>query len=198
MPEQRRSSSSSSTTAPSRPPLPPTTERHSAVWMDRGKNACKYMRTNYSKLINFCAKRREVARRASKQAGELHHHYHHDAAIMVKEERTDGLGSSRDHCRKKCSLCNRKFIPFLSRSASSSTSALFPSPYLDDGVRLYFCCRPPLLLSIHDSKQRAATTKADSSSGRGTAIFSTRNHIDSIQPNQPASPTTLSYIPESY
>lgn len=35
------------------PSPPPTTERH---WMDRGKNACKYMRTNYSKLINFVQK----------------------------------------------------------------------------------------------------------------------------------------------
>lgn len=67
-----------------------TTERHSVEWTDRGKNACKYMRTNYSKLINFCAKRRErwpgKAGQATRLPGHIHQRPPRPRMMMMKEE----------------------------------------------------------------------------------------------------------------
>lgn len=66
-----------------------TTERHSVEWTDRGKNACKYMRTNYSKLINFCAKRRERWPGKAGQATRLPGYIHQrppPPRMMIKEE----------------------------------------------------------------------------------------------------------------
>lgn len=153
----------------------------------RGKK-CKYMRTNYSKLINFCAKRREVARRTKRTPPPpppAHRRRRRWSpfvrSLLMKEE--------SDYCRKKCSLCNRKFIPFLSTYHRPTLPLSLPPSlwWLADCASLlmlgycWYSAALLLLLSMSETSRAATTpppprttpsTTADSSSGRGTAIFS--------------------------
>lgn len=141
-----------------------TTERHSVEWTDRGKNACKYMRTNYSKLINFCAKRRERWPGKAGQATRLPGHIHQrppPPRMMMKEEELNRVAIVGK--KSGAQFCNRKSIP----------------------------CQCPLtpawtLFSVGSScpcsaKHRAATTRRQILLPvEVRRFFPTRNHIDSI------------------
>lgn len=139
-----------------------TTERHSVEWTDRGKNACKYMRTNYSKLINFCAKRRERWQgRASNQAARAYPPTTTTTTDDDEGRRTEPGG----YCRKKsgAQFCNRKSIPC-------------PCPLTPAWTLFSVGSSCPC-----SAKHRAATTRRQILLPvEVRRFFPTRNHIDSI------------------